>query len=809
VPDPSSSARAPFLARLVGLATTRPVTVVLVCGALAALSTVALRRLELGGSIYDLFPRQPGPVADLAAYTRHFGGREELIALVRGPDPARVEQATRELAAELARSPLLKEVRSGVEGGATASALSGSLLLLAGPEAWPAIAKRLTVDLPAQVARLRRLLLAPVGIDPSAVTRDPLLLSELVLGGLEGGVDRRSGLYASADGRAALIFAQPAGPSSDGALCARLAALGAELAARHSRAGVQVGFTGGHLYAASMAGALRRDLAVSSVLALLGVALVQLLFFRSLRLLPLSALSAGAALTFTLAVAALSVGHLNALSLAFAALFIGMSDDALIHITAQTRAHAAEPPATRMRLAVLGVAPATITATLTVIAAFLCFGLGSFAGLAHTGLLAACGLAMNLVLALTFFPALGTLLPPGPGPRGATLVDRWLERLSEAAQRHRSYVILGALLLGATAFVGARELRFSEDLTRLAPAEIPPARTDREIAQAFERGQNRFIVLAEGKDLEATLAANDRVAESLDALARGRGPVASYLSLSRLLPSLATQQARRARLEALGPAQIEARLRAALDDAGLRGELFEPFFRALRDPTPLRPEEVPASLRPILARYLAPPLAATIVYTRPGVQVAALRPTLEQLSTARARVRVTGASAAGEQMARLLRRDLLVISGTTLASVLVLLALLVRRLWPVLATLLSLLLAGALFAGGLRVLGLEMDLYNLMVIPIIIGYGVDDHLYLVHRSLRTGLRSGLVESGRPVLAATLSTMAAFVALAFCQLPGLRTLGLTGTLGLGLGLLTSLVVMPALLALASSYRDEPS
>jgi predicted RND superfamily exporter protein len=219
---------------------------------------------------------------------------------------------------------------------------------------------------------------------------------------------------------------------------------------------------------------------------------------------------------------------------------------------------------------------------------------------------------------------------------------------------------------------------------------------------------------------------------------------------------------------------------------------------------------MPRDLRALAGRYLARgdgrELCATIVYARRGVRADALAPALVQLGTEQVRVRVTGASAAGEQMAALLRRDLLVISGTTLGAVLLLLAALVRRAWPIVATLLSLLLAGVLFAAALRLLGLEMDLYNLMVIPIIIGYGVDDHLYLVHRSLRQGLRVGVVEGGRPVLAATLSTMAAFAVLGFCRLPGLHTLGLTGTLGLGLGLVASLVVMPALLSLAPSYRD---
>jgi len=802
-----------LIARIVGFATRRPFLVVGVVGVLTALAVLGARTLRLGESIYDLFPHRPGPIADLAAYTRALAGQGELVVLVSGADPARVEQGTRRVAAALARLPSLTAVRAGLEGSAAQGRLAKSLLLLAGPDAWPEVERRLTRDLPAQLARLRRLLLAPLSPERRLITLDPLLLSEPVLEGLEGGVSRASGLFASRDGRAALIFATPRGPASDGRLCERLhdelERLAAAERAEERGSGLTLRFTGAHLYAYYIASALRRDLTVSSLVALLGVALIQLLFFRSLRLIPLSAATAGVALAWTLALAALGVGHLSALSLAFAALFIGMSDDALIHITAHTRRHLGERPAERLRLAVREVAPALITATATVVAAFLCFGLSTFTGLSHTGLLAATGLGLNLILALVFFPALAVLLPPGPGPSGTTLIDRWLEGLSELAQRRRLIVIVVAVLLGGGGLWAARGLTFSTDLSRLAPVAMPPAETDRAIAEAFERDRNRLLVLARGRDLEQVLRVNDALAERLEAL-RARGEVSGSLSLSRLLPSRQTQERRRARLRALDPPQLVRRLDEGLAAVGLDPAAFAPFRESLLAPATVSEADLPPALRPLVSRHLSREpdgslLVATVVYPRPGASAPRLAAELERLAAPGVRVGVTGAVMAGAQMAQLLRRDLLLISLTTAGAVLLLLGLLVRRLWPVLATLLSLALAGVAFAGALRLLGLEMDVYNLMVIPIIIGYGVDDHLYLVHRSLKDGVRDGVVESGRPVLAATLTTMAAFAALALCRLPGLRTLGLTGTLGLGLGLTASLVVMPALLTLGSRRR----
>jgi len=169
-----------LIGRVPAWAARRPGWVVAGVVLITALALWVVPGLRLQSGIYELFPRKEGPIRALAAYGRLFGARQQVVVLVSGTDPGRVARATRLAAAELSRSPLIAEVSSGVQGTALTASLGRSLLLLAGPESWPAMRERLTHMKP-QVARLRRLLLSPVTPAREVLTNDPLGLSELLL----------------------------------------------------------------------------------------------------------------------------------------------------------------------------------------------------------------------------------------------------------------------------------------------------------------------------------------------------------------------------------------------------------------------------------------------------------------------------------------------------------------------------------------------------------------------------------------------------------------------------------------------------
>jgi predicted RND superfamily exporter protein len=142
----------------------------------------------------------------------------------------------------------------------------------------------------------------------------------------------------------------------------------------------------------------------------------------------------------------------------------------------------------------------------------------------------------------------------------------------------------------------------------------------------------------------------------------------------------------------------------------------------------------------------------------------------------------------------------------TIASALavaLLLALYYRRFRPWLAVMLPLLLAWVGFAAALGALGLPLNLYNLLSVPLVIGYGIDDLVFLVHRyEDEPGRGTGAVLSttGRAIVLTSLSTMAGFAGLAIERFDGLRLLGLSGALAVALCLIAAFAVLPAMLTL---------
>jgi predicted RND superfamily exporter protein len=119
-----------------------------------------------------------------------------------------------------------------------------------------------------------------------------------------------------------------------------------------------------------------------------------------------------------------------------------------------------------------------------------------------------------------------------------------------------------------------------------------------------------------------------------------------------------------------------------------------------------------------------------------------------------------------------------------------------------------LLLAG-LLTGAVSVLaGLPINFADVIVLPLLLGIGVDSGIHLVHRH-----RSGIDPHGdllatstsRAVLWSALTTIASFGSLGFASHRGMASLGQLLTLGIALMLIVNLVVLPALIALVSRRR----
>jgi len=121
-----------------------------------------------------------------------------------------------------------------------------------------------------------------------------------------------------------------------------------------------------------------------------------------------------------------------------------------------------------------------------------------------------------------------------------------------------------------------------------------------------------------------------------------------------------------------------------------------------------------------------------------------------------------------------------------------------RRVKPALALLAPTLAALLLYLGSIGLYGVAIDPINLIVLPLLIGLGVDDSVYLAaHVRHAGGLAPGMRRGMRPLLVAAATTVAGFGSLGLSRFPALARLGGLAAVGLALCVLSTLILLPVL------------
>jgi predicted RND superfamily exporter protein len=132
-------------------------------------------------------------------------------------------------------------------------------------------------------------------------------------------------------------------------------------------------------------------------------------------------------------------------------------------------------------------------------------------------------------------------------------------------------------------------------------------------------------------------------------------------------------------------------------------------------------------------------------------------------------------------------------SGLT-ASVLAVLPLAAAALWMV---------------GFMNILHVDINMVNIIAVPLILGIGIDDAVHIIHRYRIEG-GGGKIDkvfstTGRAILLTSLTTIAAFGSFLFSLYRGLSTTGIILSIGIAVCFVTSVCFLPALLRLAEKFN----
>lgn len=297
----------------------------------------------------------------------------------------------------------------------------------------------------------------------------------------------------------------------------------------------------------------KRDMSSLGTVTIIGVLLLIVATFRSLRPLLLCLLSiATGALAGTL-MTLLIFGELHLMTLVMSMSIIGISADYSLYYLTERMVHG---EAVTPWESLAKVRNALLLALLTTIAAYLLMMLTPFPGIRQMAVFAAAGLSASCLTVLFWHPWLSQRLPVRPVPAMALLL-RWL-----AAWRRNNILRIGLPCgLFCLCLAGLSQVRINDDITQLQALPQSLLTQEKTITRLTGQSLEQKWFVVYGKNAQQTLERLEALKPELDK-ARQQGVIHQYRTVG--LNSLKRQAADLALLHQAAPT-----VEKALSQAGI------------------------------------------------------------------------------------------------------------------------------------------------------------------------------------------------------------------------------------------------
>ncbi|HEB53794.1 MAG TPA: hypothetical protein ENI87_11130, partial [bacterium] len=576
---------------------------------LAALGTFVALRIRVATDITHFLPA--GADARDVLLARELATGElsrTIVLLVDAPDASTAAAANRDFEGELRARPAAMRHVARLVGGAD-DAIEDAMwqtyerhgLAFLAPDRDAARARLADDALDRAIATLKRKLSTDMSTLLGKIApADPLLvlprLFERVMGARGGGLRLVDGRFLTQDERGGVLFLTTRAATSNAtALRPLMRELDAAFraVARRIDAPLALQQSGAHLFALAAEASIRADIQRVSIGSAVGLTLLFVLLFRSLRLLLLVLPILASGFLAGTSVCLWWFGSVHGLTLAFGAALIGVSVDYGVHFHCHHLHAGRDRPA---RATLRAVWPGLSLGALTTITGFVALIASGFPGLRQLAVFAVSGIAAAALSTQLFLPGLAA-----PGSRPTKLAMRLaagLRRLWFAPHRSRTALLAPLVAVALVIAVGLPRLRWNDGIAGLNRIDPEVAAKDAAVRGRVVRFEQGRLVVATGADEEQALQANERIAAALEEL-RARGALAGFRSLAPMLPSRATQAAV-VSVQRDDPT-LWPRLARSLERHQFRPAAFEPFHQRLVEPPP-----APLTYDQLAASALAP-----------------------------------------------------------------------------------------------------------------------------------------------------------------------------------------------------------
>ncbi|MSR56177.1 MAG: hypothetical protein EXS05_00650 [Planctomycetaceae bacterium] len=639
----------------------------------------------------------------------------------------------------------------------------------------------------------------------------------------------------------------------------RLRGLLSETQRRH--AGTRLGLTGIPVLESDEMRDSQTAMFYASVISFVGVALLMILGFQGLRypLIGSAVLLVGMAWSFGFTT--LAIGHLNILSVSFAAMLIGIGIDyTTVYLLRYLELrHTGLATAEALHETACSSGAGICTAAISSALAFFCAIFTDFAGVSELGVIAGAGILICTVAAFVVLPAILMLVDRRhetqklPRPLESRRL-RWLIAHAPVAL----IVVCGGTIAWISTF--GLELKYDYNLLHLQSKGLESVeiqsrifeQSDSSLLFAVSLADNPQQVLDLKRKFEA-LPSVHHVEELAAILPRFpstdtqllvqavhaelsnlpvRPPIPQDVAPLPIAQELEQLEAALARLDSPSAASVRGQIDRFLDRLDRLG--VDPQGRAsvktqvqlLRDYQTRLTADLLAKLRglesisttePVAAGDLSPTLVSRLVSPNgkwllqvyPASEIWDIEPLEKFISDVRAvDPEATGTPLQTFEASKAIKRSYETIGLYALFTVCILLWIDFRNLLDSLLALVPPLAGAALMFGLLALLHVDLNPANLIVLPLVIGLGVDGGVHVVHdyRS-QQGLYAPSASVINAIIVNATTTMVGFGSMMIAAHRGLYSLGLVVTIGVGTCLVVAVILLPAMLTVISRWRHQ--
>ena len=624
---------------------------------------------------------------------------------------------------------------------------------------------------------------------------------------------------------------------------------------------ITVGLTGEEVISSDEMVTTQADVETASKIALTGVALLFIIAYRGVVKPLLAVFCLLLALCWTIGFTTLTIGHLNILSIVFTTILIGLGIDFGIHILERYKEERLKGNEIleALQKTVQGTGRGNFSGAITTAMAFGAMVLTDFIGIVELGWIAGWGILFCMVAMLLVLPALITLEEKwrkpsyAQGVRGKSATPKqkqWVDKLFD-----HYYLIIGlCTVLVLIASVSLKDLRFDYNLLNLQAKGTEAVQYEMKILESAGRSAWSAAMLADSleevqqKELQLkalpTVARFESISvvipghqeENLLTIRKDLAPLLKELevepedvafslkALNKTLKRIQFKlQGREEGGDPLDPVRVAGnRLRNFLEksqkiEQGLAESRLENFstllftdYRDLMDelkanaePRLVRLEEIPPKLR---ERYISKK-GKYVIHIYPSVDIWDLDERRKYLNDLRSvDPNVTGTAVHMFESTRLMTEGYVKGGLYAMTAIIIYLFFLFRNARTVFFVLLPVLAGSIWTVGVMELIGLKLNMANLVILPLILGVGVVNGIHITHRYREEEDKHASVlgkSTGQAVVLSSFTTMIGFGSLMVADHSGVFSLGLVLTIGVFNCLIASITFLPALLKLSTA------